>query len=74
MNRRTYVFRESARDDDTELLHLVMGGRSVQRLDPDRDALDIANHVLGGGLSSRLFDEVRERRGLAYSVFSTAAA
>ena len=61
-------------DDDTEQVHLVMGGRSVDRLDPDREALDIANHILGGGLSSRLFDEIRERRGLAYSVFSTAAA
>ena len=61
-------------DDDTEQVHLVVGGRALHRLDPDRDALDVANHVLGGGLSSRLFDEIRERRGLAYSVFSTAAA
>ncbi len=61
-------------DDDTEQVHLVVGGRSVRRLDPDREALDIANHILGGGLSSRLFDEIRERRGLAYSVFSSAAA
>ncbi|WP_419477155.1 M16 family metallopeptidase [Ilumatobacter sp.] len=61
-------------DDDTEQVHMVVGGRSLARNDPDRDALDIANHVLGGGLSSRLFDEIRERRGLAYSVFSSAAA
>lgn len=61
-------------DDDTEQVHLVVGGRSIARLDPDREALDIANHVLGGGLSSRLFDEIRERRGLAYSVFSSASA
>ncbi len=61
-------------DDDTEQVHVVVGGRSLHRLDPDREALDIANHVLGGGLSSRLFDEIRERRGLAYSVFSTASA
>jgi len=61
-------------DDDTEQVHLVVGGRALHRLDPERDALDVANHVLGGGLSSRLFDEIRERRGLAYSVFSTAAA
>ncbi|MDW3212524.1 MAG: pitrilysin family protein [Ilumatobacteraceae bacterium] len=60
--------------DDTEQVHLVVGGRSIRRLDPDREALDIANHILGGGLSSRLFDEIRERRGLAYSVFSSAAA
>ncbi len=61
-------------DDDTEQVHMVVGGRSLHRLDPDREALDVANHVLGGGLSSRLFDEIRERRGLAYSVFSTASA
>jgi predicted Zn-dependent peptidase len=61
-------------DDDTEQVHLVMGGRSIARTDPDREALDVVNHVLGGGLSSRLFDEIRERRGLAYSVFSSSAA
>lgn len=60
--------------DDTEQVHMVVGGRSLSRLDPDREALDVANHVLGGGLSSRLFDEIRERRGLAYTVFSTASA
>ncbi len=61
-------------DDDTEQVHMIVGGRSLAHLDVDRDALDVANHVLGGGLSSRLFDEIRERRGLAYSVFSTSAA
>ena len=61
-------------DDDTEQVHLVMGGASLARTDPDREALDVVNHVLGGGLSSRLFDEIRERRGLAYSVFSSASA
>lgn len=61
-------------DDDTEQVHLVMGGASLARTDADREALDVVNHVLGGGLSSRLFDEIRERRGLAYSVFSSASA
>jgi predicted Zn-dependent peptidase len=56
--------------DDTEQVHLVVGGRAVARDDPDREALDVVNHILGGGLSSRLFDEIRERRGLAYSVYS----
>ncbi|HUF99984.1 MAG TPA: pitrilysin family protein [Ilumatobacter sp.] len=58
--------------DDTEQTHLLVGGRSLARGDADREALDVVNHVLGGGLSSRLFDEIRERRGLAYSVFSSA--
>lgn len=57
--------------DHTEQVHLVFGGRSIARTDGDREVLDIVNHVLGGGLSSRLFDEIRERRGLAYSVFSS---
>jgi predicted Zn-dependent peptidase len=63
-------FGDLAIDDDTEQVHIVMGGRGVPRLDPDREALDVVNHVLGGGLSSRLFEEIRERRGLAYSVYS----
>ena len=45
-----------------------------RRDDPDREALDVVNHVFGGGLSSRLFDEIRERRGLAYSVYSATSA
>jgi len=61
-------------DDDTEQVHLMVGGRSLARADADREALDVVNHVLGGGLSSRLFDEIRERRGLAYSVFSSAVS
>lgn len=56
--------------DDTEQVHLVIGGRGIDRTDPDREALDIVNQVLGGGLSSRLFEEIREKRGLVYSVFS----
>jgi len=60
-------------EDDSEQVHLVVGGRAIARDDPDREALDVVNHVLGGGLSSRLFDEIRERRGLAYSVYSATA-
>jgi predicted Zn-dependent peptidase len=54
----------------TEQTQLVLGMRSVDRFDPRRYPLAILNHVLGGGLSSRLFQEIRERRGLAYSVWS----
>jgi predicted Zn-dependent peptidase len=60
-------------DDDTEQVHLVIGGRGLDRTDPEREALDVVNHVLGGGLSSRLFEEIREKRGLVYSVFSGLA-
>jgi predicted Zn-dependent peptidase len=55
----------------TEQVHVALGYRGLSRHDPDREVLEVANHVLGGGMSSRLFDEIRERRGLVYSVFST---
>jgi predicted Zn-dependent peptidase len=61
-------------DDDSEQVHLAIGGRSLAREDPDREALDVVNHIFGGGLSSRLFDEIRERRGLAYSVYSALSS
>lgn len=54
----------------TEQAHVMLGLRALDRDDEDRYALDVANHALGGGLSSRLFQDVRERRGLAYNVFS----
>ncbi len=55
---------------DTEQAHVAMAWRTMHQGDPDRFALSIANHILGGGTSSRLFEEVREARGLAYSVGS----
>ena len=58
----------------TEQAHLVLSMRSIARDDPDRYALSVVNQVLGGGMSSRLFQEIRERRGLAYSVYAYRAA
>lgn len=58
----------------TEQAHVVLGMRSLSRDDPDRYALSVLNQALGGGMSSRLFQEVREKRGLAYSVYSYRAA
>jgi len=63
-----------AETDDTEQVHLCVGLRGLQREDVDRDALDVVNHILGGGMSSRLFEEIRERRGLAYSVYSSVSS
>jgi predicted Zn-dependent peptidase len=54
----------------TEQVHLVVGQRAPGRHSDDRWALAVLNHVLGGGIASRLFQEVRERRGLAYSIWS----
>ncbi|HWS45626.1 MAG TPA: pitrilysin family protein, partial [Acidimicrobiia bacterium] len=58
---------------DTEQAHVVMGMRALSNTDPDRYALSVMNQVFGGGMSSRLFQEIREQRGLAYSVFSYPA-
>jgi predicted Zn-dependent peptidase len=66
--------RLTSRRRPTEQAHLVLGTRSLSRDDPDRYALSVLNQALGGGMSSRLFQEVRERRGLAYSVYSYRAA
>jgi len=55
---------------DTEQAHVVLGMRGSSRRDPERYALSILNHALGGGLSSRLFQKVREERGLCYSIGS----
>ncbi|HET6810482.1 MAG TPA: pitrilysin family protein [Acidimicrobiales bacterium] len=54
----------------TEQAHVVLGVPTFGRHDEDRFSLAVLDHVLGGGLSSRLFQEIRERRGLAYSVYS----
>ncbi|WP_312030027.1 pitrilysin family protein [Actinomycetospora sp. TBRC 11914] len=61
------------REDDTEQAHLMLGVPSVRRGDPRWAAQLVLSTVLGGGTSSRLFQEIRERRGLAYSVYSSAA-
>ncbi len=53
--------------------NLALGLPALSRTDPDRYALMILNSVLGRGMSSRLFKEVRERRGLAYSVGSSVS-
>jgi predicted Zn-dependent peptidase len=56
-----------------EQVNLVLGVEGITRHDDRRFALGVLNTALGGGTSSRLFQEVRERRGLAYSVFSFAS-
>jgi predicted Zn-dependent peptidase len=53
--------------------NLAMGMPALPRMDPDRYILQVLNGLLGRGMSSRLFKEVRERRGLAYSVSSSVS-
>jgi len=56
----------------TEQANVVLGTAGMSRRDPRRFALGLLSTALGGGMSSRLFQEVREKRGLAYSVYSFA--
>ncbi len=63
-------FRE---ERDLEQVHVVLGFSSVSYSDPDFYASSVLSSLVGGGMSSRLFQEVREKRGLAYSVYSFMA-
>ncbi len=54
----------------TEQAHICLGTNGLPRTDPDRFAFLIVNGALGTGMSSRLFQEIREKRGLVYSVYS----
>jgi predicted Zn-dependent peptidase len=54
----------------TEQYHLALGGPGLSRNDPRRHAQSVLDTILGGSMSSRLFQEIREKRGLAYSVGS----
>ena len=62
---KTRIFNKS-----TEQTHIAIGFHGLSRQDPARYAMDLMNIVLGGGMSSRLFHELREKRGLAYAIGS----
>lgn len=53
-----------------EQVHLCLGGAGIHQSHPQRYAAYVLNTILGGGMSSRLFQEIREKRGKAYSVYS----
>ncbi len=55
---------------DTEQYHLVLAGPGVSRSDERRYAASLLDAIVGGSASSRLFQEIREKRGMAYSVYS----
>ncbi|MCP4682659.1 MAG: insulinase family protein [Desulfobacterales bacterium] len=60
----------SVHNKDLEQVHICLGGESPSLLSDKRYASAILNTILGGNMSSRLFQEIREKRGLAYSVYS----
>ncbi|MCZ6455637.1 MAG: insulinase family protein, partial [Actinobacteria bacterium] len=61
--------RINVKRKDTEQAHIVVGGPGLDRADERRWAFEVLNHIMGSGMSSRLFREVREERGLAYAVY-----
>jgi len=66
----TYNKQINLNNKDLEQVHLCLGTKALPQNSPKRYVGYIINTILGGGISSRLFQEVREKRGLAYSVYS----
>ncbi len=58
---------------DLEQAHVLLGTRGFSAVDQRRSTLSVFNAILGGGMSSRLFQEIREKRGLTYAVYSFGA-
>ncbi|MCR9070854.1 MAG: insulinase family protein [Alphaproteobacteria bacterium] len=69
-----YAGGESRVERDLEQLHVILGFRGTSFSDPDFHALQVLSMIYGGGMSSRLFQEIREKRGLAYSIYSFTSA
>jgi predicted Zn-dependent peptidase len=70
----TYAGNRRFEQKDTEQFHVCIGGPGLSRHDDRRFALRVLDTIFGGTSSSRLFQEVRERYGLAYSVYSFSSA
>jgi predicted Zn-dependent peptidase len=62
------------RSKETEQVHLTLGVRGLPQADESRYVIAILDNILGGGMSSRLFQEIREKRGLVYTITSYHAA
>ena len=69
-----YTGGDKREQKDLEQAHIVMGFCGVSRHDDDFWSVKVLSAILGGGMSSRLFQEVREKRGLAYSIYSFHSA
>ncbi|OIO81578.1 MAG: peptidase M16 [Candidatus Omnitrophica bacterium CG12_big_fil_rev_8_21_14_0_65_43_15] len=63
--------RINLKQKDTEQMHIALGMHAVSSDDPDRFAMNILHIMLGANMSSRFFQEVREKRGLAYEISSS---
>ncbi len=69
-----YAGGERIEERALEQVHLVLGFAGVAYDDPDYYAMSALSSILGGGMSSRLFQEIREKRGLVYSIYSFASS
>jgi len=61
------------REKKTEQIHLCLGVKGLSQNDEDRYVFSMMESILGGSMSSRLFQEIREKRGMAYAVYSTSS-
>ena len=71
--RAKFTSGEYREDKKLEQIHLMLGFEGINYFDEDYYSLEIYDSLLGGGMSSRLFQEVREKRGLVYSIQSFSA-
>ncbi|HEX3500720.1 MAG TPA: pitrilysin family protein [Stellaceae bacterium] len=67
-----YIGGELREQRDLEQVHVVLGFSGLAYTDPDHYAASVLSAALGGGMSSRLFQEIREKRGLVYTIYSFA--
>lgn len=70
----TIMKAEKLKHKKTEQVHICLGSKGPSQLDEDRYAFSILDTVMGGSMSSHLFQEVREKRGLAYAIYSYNSA
>lgn len=68
-----YAGSEFREERDLDQVHIVLGFPSATYSDPDHYPVQLLSTLLGGGMSSRLFQEIREKRGLVYSIYSFAS-
>lgn len=73
-NPANYQGGDSRTEKDLEQSHVVLGFQGLDRDDPEYYSAVMLGTILGGGMSSRLFQEIREKRGLVYSIYSSHAS
>lgn len=74
MKEARYQGGETRTEKELEQSHIIIGFQGLSRIDPDFYAAQALSALFGGGMSSRLFQEIREKRGLVYSIFSFHSA